>query len=149
MLIRDRVVCGINDPHLTERFLREKAESLTLLRVSEMARASEASKEQMKTLRGETSKNPSSLHVDEVKTKSNSRNERRKTYNCWKCGTVHMYRQCPAFGAQCRKCKGYNHYAKNCNSSKRDTKSQSAPSVEQIDVEDYTKEGQWYKLRNH
>ena len=43
MLIRDRIVCGTIDSHLTERCLCEKTDNLTLTRVTEMARASEIS----------------------------------------------------------------------------------------------------------
>ncbi|KAG5895294.1 hypothetical protein JTB14_029127 [Gonioctena quinquepunctata] len=32
--------------------------------------------------------------------------------NCGKCGLKHRYRECPAFGKQCRRCFQFNHF---CN----------------------------------
>ena len=112
MLIRNRIVCGTIDSHLTERFLREKTDNLTLTRVTpEMATASEISKEQLKVLRSESSNNTVSLHVGELKTNPARKPDKRKTFNCGS-GTVHAYRQYPAFGSRCRNCAGYNHYEK-------------------------------------
>lgn len=33
---------------------------------------------------------------------------------CSKCGYQHAYRECPAHGKQCSKCKNFNHYATQC-----------------------------------
>jgi len=68
----------------------------------------------MKTLRNEQTKfnTVSSPIINEVGV-SNRRTD-IKTFDCWKCGTNHSYRQCPAYGKRCRKCNRYNHYEKNC-----------------------------------
>ena len=105
-----------------------------------MARASEISKEQLKVLRSESSHNTISLHVDELKTNPARKPEKRKTFNCWRCGTVHAYRQCPAFGSQCRNCAGYNHYEKNCTNNKRQQKSTHVSNIAQVKLDDDTKE---------
>ena len=35
-------------------------------------------------------------------------------FNCYKCGTTHQVRKCPAFGKQCGLCGGMNHFQKVC-----------------------------------
>lgn len=51
-LIRDRIVCGINSATMRERLLRE--DSLTLDKCLQICRAAELSKENSKTLQGQT-----------------------------------------------------------------------------------------------
>lgn len=51
-LIKDRIVCGTNDNGLRERLLRE--EDLTLEKCLKICRASELSRENWKTLQGQT-----------------------------------------------------------------------------------------------
>lgn len=33
---------------------------------------------------------------------------------CGKCGSIHEYGRCPAYGEQCNQCKKMNHFAKAC-----------------------------------
>ena len=40
---------------------------------------------------------------------------------CSRCGSTHRPRQCPAYGKQCMKCGGVNHFARVCRSSSQDT----------------------------
>ncbi|XP_073946917.1 uncharacterized protein [Choristoneura fumiferana] len=35
-------------------------------------------------------------------------------HRCWRCGSSHRRFQCPAFGQQCGRCSGKNHYSKMC-----------------------------------
>lgn len=65
----------------------------------------------------------------DTKTKDNNNNNNphevlqkgKQTYthktsnSCNKCGTKHAFRQGPAFGKQCNRCKRFNHYAKVYN----------------------------------
>ena len=44
-----------------------------------------------------------------------------KGKGCYKCSRVHKYGQCPAFGQVCWKCKGMNHFAKQCTSQQMAT----------------------------
>ena len=37
-----------------------------------------------------------------------------KCHKCHKCGTAHTYGNCPAFGLQCQKCQGFNHFTSKC-----------------------------------
>ena len=78
--------------------------------------------------------------MDELKTNPARKPEKRKTFKCWRCGTVHAYRQCPTFGSRCRNCAGYNHYEKNCTNNKRQQKSTHVPNIAQVELDDDTKE---------
>ena len=134
LLIRDRIVCGVIDSQLSERFLREKPENLTLERVSEMARASEISKEQIKSLRNDQMKTQT-ISVNEIKR--NKSDVRKKTWDCWKCSTNHGYRQCPAHGYKCKTCSENNHYEKNCPMNKHsNNKPKITQQVAQVDLND-------------
>ena len=44
----------------------------------------------------------------------NSRQEGFQRVTCSRCGWTHKPRQCPAFGQQCKKCHGRNHFARVC-----------------------------------
>lgn len=101
-LIRDRVVIGCVDLRVQERLLREP--DLSLQKALSICRAAEATKEQLKSLRGEVSLKSS---VDVVKSKGECRN----------CGRQHPPKSCAAFGKQCHKCGKNNHYAKVCRQS--------------------------------
>jgi len=38
----------------------------------------------------------------------------KSAIECARCGTEHNRNQCPAWGAQCNKCKQFNHFTDNC-----------------------------------
>ena len=99
-LIRDRVVIGCADHRVQERLLREP--DLTLQKVMQICRAAEATRDQIKSLRGETT-------VDAVKARG------EKKMHCKNCGLLHAPRSCSAFGKTCFKCKKNNHFAKYCH----------------------------------
>ena len=64
--------------------------------------------------------NPGLVSVDEIKNKST-----RQVHDCDKCGCSHGKRDCPAYGKDCYKCGGKNHFGKMCRSSKGSNKSES------------------------
>lgn len=121
-LIRDRIVCGINSDTVRGRLLRES--ELTLQKAIDICRAAETSSSQLHVL----SMNGHESTVNFVRkggsAKANTgktdyfKSSKRKpaTTNCGKCGRKHEARNCPAFGKQCHKCKGKNHFAKMCKS---------------------------------
>ena len=43
-------------------------------------------------------------------TPSRSGNNTGVAVNCRKCGTTHKYRECPAYGKQCKQCQGWGHF---------------------------------------
>lgn len=114
-LIRDRVVCGTNSSALRERLLRE--EKLTLESCLNICRATELSRENSKTLQGQTVEEVHALKQTEVKLKENE-------IQCKFCGKTHERnkKKCPAFGKKCKKCGKENHFAAQCKSKPETSK---------------------------
>ena len=57
--------------------------------------------------------NPSLVSMDEIRNRST-----RQVRDCDKCGCSHGRSDCPAFGKECHKCGGKNHFIKMCRSNK-------------------------------
>lgn len=108
-LIRDRIVCGTHSSALRERLLR--VENLTLDKCMQICRATELSKENRKTLQGQTVEVVHAL-------KRVTRKNRDSEVNCKFCGKTHEKHKnkCPAYGKKCKKCGKENHFAVKCKS---------------------------------
>lgn len=104
-VIRDRIVCGINNPGLRERLLIE--EKLTLNKCLQVCSATELSRKNSKTIEGNT--------VEEVyMVKQTARQDKHMdNVSCMFCGSSHERnkKKCPAFGKCCKKCGKENHFA--------------------------------------
>ena len=123
LMIRDRIIFGIKEEQIKERLLRE-SENPTLERIIEMCRATEISKQQIKTLQGEIpvdaikKKQSQTRKFKENKDKSPSasghmnKKQSQKQTECKKCGTRHNPKSCPAYGKRCNICKKFNHFSK-------------------------------------
>ena len=119
-LIKDRIVCGIDDKSVRERLLRDN--DLTLDKAINIVRAAETSKTQVEKL-----SNPP-IEVESLNQNSDRKSRRKhqeemqpsrrasKTNRCSRCGSSHGPKQCPALGQTCHKCHGNNHFAKMCRS---------------------------------
>ncbi|CAC5426704.1 unnamed protein product [Mytilus coruscus] len=113
-LIRDKIICGIQDSHLRERLLR--VIDLDLPKCLQISRAAELSKERIKTLENPTF---SDLEVHGVKHKQRNPNyqqQKQHTHKtkpsyaqtssaCKYCGRKHEFNKakCPAFGKECKR----------------------------------------------
>ena len=128
-LIRDRLICGINDSNLRERLLR--VADLDLQKCLEICRAAELSKERIKTLetpsasgleihavKHKTRHTPQQNRQPQQKPKSSYHANSQSTSTCKYCGRKHEYSKtkCPAFGKECRKCGKPNHFESMCKS---------------------------------
>lgn len=100
-LLRDRIIGGILDGEMRERLLKDH--KMTLEKAINLIRANEGSKEQSKKM------NSIEKQVDNIKRDSQAK--------CYRCGTNHTYRNCPAFGKICKKCGGRNHSEKVCKAT--------------------------------
>ncbi|XP_070567222.1 uncharacterized protein [Ptychodera flava] len=129
-LIKDRLVCGINDSRLRERLLREA--DLDLEKCLQICRAAELSKESIKTIEV-----PTEVHA--VKQKwANAQETSRKPEQgraCKYCGKRHGKdkEKCPAYGKQCHNCKKANHFASQCMQRKQ----RKVHSIHDSSQEDY------------
>ncbi|XP_029348394.1 uncharacterized protein LOC103308315, partial [Acyrthosiphon pisum] len=119
-LIRDRVVAGIVDKKLQEKFLSET--DLTLERVIDLTKKYQAAQDQKQLMN-------STVTVKQIE-------------NCSRCGKTHDVNKCPAYQQECMKCHKPNHFAIKCkstvgtnNSNKNDwKKSKKTSTIKEISV---------------
>ena len=115
-LIKDQLVCGVNDARLTERLLR--ISDLDLNKALEVCRAAEASQEQLHDI---GTVNPPEYHVEALSTRQKqqqpTRNRSPEVFlnaKCSRCGYQHGPKRCPATGKTCHRCKGAGHFSHVC-----------------------------------
>ncbi|CAB4035564.1 Hypothetical predicted protein, partial [Paramuricea clavata] len=123
-MVRDKFVFSIQDLTVKERLLRE--EKLTLDKAISMARAAEASKEQIKVMNARAQSSEANRSVNVLRYDANqgkgqigSRREKTKSEKCGFCGMVHALRSCPAFGKTCNHCKKTGHFERVCRAKQR------------------------------
>ena len=135
LLLRDKLVFGIRDVAVKERLLREK--ELPLQKALDISRASESSKQQIRAMTAETM---DVLPVGLRRPNKPGGGENNIILNCAYCGGRHARGSCPAYGKQCNKCNGYNHFSTVCKgggfrrkeyNSQNSKKSSSKPSTSQ------------------
>ncbi|XP_050519068.1 uncharacterized protein LOC126893159 [Diabrotica virgifera virgifera] len=107
-ILTDRLVLGTNNPSVQEKLLN--AQKLTLETAIEICRNSEITKRQLESVR-----NNESLEVNAVKNRQDSGNTQSELkFLCKNCKRKHVTAQCPAFGKNCFKCGGANHFINAC-----------------------------------
>ncbi len=140
-MIRDQIVFGIYDTKLRQRLLRETEH--TLQEAIKICQASELAQLHVKTFGEMMPKSVSSsadaaigaISFKEKRCTSRAVKQKDCIYNCKRCGTEHQPKQCPAFGKQCVKCHGKNHFAKQCFSKgKVKQKERSVKMIEETDL---------------
>ena len=140
-LLRTQVVLGIYDKESQTRLLRDE---LSLLKVVSYCQSVERAENNKKTLtsvievdkmvnavgfksnwgsreqnQGNMWKKNNAGQKQWEEYKNNGRQTEEKgnncnVINCNRCGTEHVYRNCPAYGKSCKNCNGYYHFAKMC-----------------------------------
>ena len=117
-MIRDRIVCGTNNPRVKEKLLQ--ADALDLGKALTIARGIEISTTQMKDL---TEQDKSvcgmrkSRHDRNQARTEQPRDDKTRVSECRNCGRKQETKQkCPARGKVCFKCKKPNHYSRMCRS---------------------------------
>ena len=131
-LVKDRIVFGIQSDATRERLLRE--EDLTLEKAMKVCRAAESAKIQMSEIGAENTvhavksqektnkfgyKQYQFKKQKSSKTKQQGKQQSDQVHSCRRCGKTHKSGECPAYGQECLKCGGKNHYAKCCLSKKQ------------------------------
>lgn len=130
-LIRDRIVCGINNASMRERLLREKAMSLDTC--IQLCRAAELSRENCRAIAGPTAKDVHAVHG----ASRHQQRDKDDTVECKFCGRTHerSKRKCPAFGKKCKKCGKENHFAAKCKARPEIRKKKPVHNVTECDSE--------------
>ena len=134
-LLRDRIICGIQDRQLREELL--EIPDLDLQRCLSICRAAELSKTRTleegeavnplkdQTKRGKVSANKSHDKSANKRRENDDRNARdsspKEVLRCKFCGGKHRAakKSCPAFGRRCSACGRMNHFATQCLSKTR------------------------------
>ncbi|XP_054864601.1 uncharacterized protein K02A2.6-like [Amphiprion ocellaris] len=140
-MIRDQIVFGVKDKKMRERLLREA--ELTLDGAVKICHASELALQHAKTFHGSAMDMEASA-VAAVTTRQGYKNKKvQKTYSnesetfqCKRCGTKHAKQQCPAYGKICNKCKGHNHFAKQCFTKNKQNQKDRVHTVEETALSD-------------
>ncbi|XP_014676649.1 PREDICTED: uncharacterized protein K02A2.6-like [Priapulus caudatus] len=125
-LIRDRIVVGIRDKHLSERMQVNK--NLTLKLATDLARQSAQVKNQVRELTSTTVVGAEALAVhakgryDKKSARSTSQygqKVRGESKRCPWCGNyAHNRSLCPAKNVNCRRCQLKGHFEKVCRKAK-------------------------------
>jgi hypothetical protein len=121
-LLRTQIVLGIANKELQTRMLREE---LTLDKAIQLCQAVEQAEVNSKLLEDQTKEiyvmeqykkrtwdqgNEQKQDRRQNQTHNNWKNDQDKIFNCNKCGKQHKFRECPAYGKECRICKKLNHF---------------------------------------
>ncbi|XP_053092978.1 uncharacterized protein K02A2.6-like [Pangasianodon hypophthalmus] len=141
-MIHDQIVFGINDKKVRERLLRET--ELTLNGAVRICHASEIALQHVKTFYETTKTSGSDSSAVAAVTEKMQRcgmskvkqQKEKELFNCKRCGRKHPPKQCPAYGKVCAKCKGQNHFAKQCFSKGRQSRKEHVHTVEETDLSD-------------
>ena len=102
-MLRDRIVCGVQDNDVRMRLLR--ANNLTLKMSVDTCIVAEMSAEQLKSMNTEVN----AMQAERKKT--HRRKSQRPPVKCMNCPYEHDKDKCPAKGKRCRKCGNYDHFS--------------------------------------
>jgi hypothetical protein len=109
--VRDQIVIGMRDKAVQQNLFQDQA--LTLEKAQNSCKISEATKEQIQQLHKD--EQMLSAAVDQVKLTPSEKTEKsKKPYDCKRCGTKHVFRNCPAFKKKCPKCRRFGHIESRC-----------------------------------
>lgn len=129
-LIRDRLVCGIDNDSVRRVLLRES--DLTLAKAIKICQISELTEQHTKVLAAPRS-GPTSVDAVHYNAKGRKpimhwqkpqqkhQSGTMNIVNCKNCGGNHPAKrdQCKAFGQQCHRCKKFNHFKSQCRSASK------------------------------
>ena len=125
-LVRDRIICGIQDKKLQENILRTYLEDVKLDKVIKLCRVASEARAQSDMLNESTgvnrvscmsisSENQNTVHRAERTSVKRGNHTSAKTYKCTKyCDTNHLAGECPAFHHRCKECQRTGHYESCC-----------------------------------
>ncbi|XDV26337.1 hypothetical protein PO909_030083 [Leuciscus waleckii] len=117
-MLRDRLVCGINDDRIQRRLLAEA--DLTFEKALKVAQATEMANKDVRDLQAKHSETSVSMRVHKMAVKQ----EESQSRACYRCGSLqHLANECRFVSEKCHKCGKQGHIMKVCKSksSTRDT----------------------------
>ena len=112
-MIRDRLVCGINDEKIQRRLLAER--ELTFKKAVDISLAFESALKHVVDMKTEAT--PSNVH--RVNHREKNVKSPRVNQECYRCGGKHDASSCKFRDAQCYKCERKGHLAKKCRGERK------------------------------
>ena len=122
-MLRDRLVCGINNKKIQRRLLVER--DLTLKKAEEIALGEELAAKHVVGIQSDTT--PSSVNQVDARDKNGIKDakDHRPDSECYRCGEKHEASACQFKDAQCFKCGRRGHISKACRGDKNKKKKTS------------------------
>ena len=119
-MLRDRLVCGINNKKIQQRLLAEQ--ELTLKKAEEIALGEELAAKHVVDIQSDTT--PSSVNQVGARDKNGIKDakDHRPDSECYRCGEKHEASACRFKDAQCFKCGRRGHISKACRGDKNKKK---------------------------
>lgn len=110
-MIRDKIIFAV-EKRLQERLLNH--DDLTLKKCIEICQTYKQTAKGLAEINKETV-----VKIDKIEQKKND--NRNNLIDCWFCGGRHAVNRtaCPAWGKNCNKCKGKNHFAVKCKTKNK------------------------------
>ena len=113
-MLRDRLVCGIQDKRIQRRLLSEQ--NLTLDKAIDLAQTMETAEKDIEDLQGTQNQGSLVNHVGSTRRKSPTTTNSQYT-QCYRCGGKHAAPTCSYKDVECYKCKKKGHLARACRST--------------------------------
>ena len=115
-MLRDRIVCGINNDRIQQRLLSEKG--LTYKKALELSQGLETAAKSVCELQSTKLEQPAQVHKVTLGRRGRVQMA-GVARGCFRCGnTAHSPAHCPFKGAQCHNCGKVGHIRKTCRKPK-------------------------------
>ena len=126
-MLRDRLVCDINDHRVQRRLLAEP--TLTLEKALELAQAAETAERNAKEIgRAAPTTTIHAVSSDQRQKKGGARQSTNaRPSQCYRCGGKHLADKCRFKDSECHHCGKMGHIAKACRSKRRGSNTQQQP----------------------
>ena len=120
-MLRDRLICGINNDRMQRHLLSES--KLSFEKAYELAQAMETADHDARELQGPTatavnklnkSTSPAARYFPSTNTRQT--NHRNSRSSCYRCGGKHFTAECKFQQSECRFCKKIGHIERACRS---------------------------------
>ncbi|XP_062401725.1 LOW QUALITY PROTEIN: uncharacterized protein K02A2.6-like [Sardina pilchardus] len=113
-MLRDRLVCGINDDRIQRRLLSEPDDKLTWERALELATAMETAMKDVAQLQQKTVGQEEAVHQVQPPV-----SDQKMHVMCFRCGGTHAAADCRFAEAVCHNCRKKGHLARKCRSARQ------------------------------
>ena len=119
-MLRDRLVCGVNDDKIQRLLLME--DTLTLDKAVKIATSQEAAERDVKVLQGATV----DVQVNKIAPQKPKKPTTRRLRKCFRCGdTTQIADKCKHINSTCSYCRKTGHIVQACFKKERDDKESS------------------------